>query len=55
MSAQLWDLRQLGYPEEVLVEVVRELADVGHSSRGVEQSHAAAAQVLTHHPEMFDD
>ncbi|CAK0902148.1 unnamed protein product [Prorocentrum cordatum] len=55
VSKQLHELWHLGYPKEILREVVEEFSDVEHTSLGVEQSHASAAQVLRHHPEMERD
>ena len=53
-AGQLWELMQIGYPILVLCELLGELENLGWSSRGSEQPHAAAAQTQRHHPEFQD-
>ena len=55
VAAQLWDLMQLGYPQECLVEILVEAEGLSWSTKGVEQAHAAAAQVMRHHPDIHQD
>ena len=55
MSLQGWQLLQMGFPLERLVEVWEELRMVPWSTKGVEELHAGAATVKKMHPEIFDD
>lgn len=52
VCSQLWRLHRMGFPEERLLGIIDELAELGHTTRVVEQAHAGTARVLNHHPEM---
>lgn len=55
VCSQLWRLHRMGFPEERLLGIIDELAEMGHTTRCVEQAHAGTARVLKHHPEMQTD